>query len=409
MEIMNFLFLPHRLPYPPNKGEKVHAFEVLKYLKSRGRVFIGTFVDDPHDEQYVETVRGMCDGLYVERIDPRIQKLKSLVGLLTGEALSIRFYHSPSMGAWVERTVAEQGIRTAVVFSAAPGQFVANLPELRKIVDFLDVDSAKFKAYAPKHHWPLSWLYRREARRLQEFELRLAEKAVASFFVTDAEVALFRSTAGNSPAHVETMSCGVDFDYFSPAHPFESPFPDGTLPVVFTGVMDYLPNVDAVTFFVREVLPALRQSQPSVHFYIVGMRPAPAVLALAGADVTVTGRVDDVRPYLRHAAVVVAPLRVARGVQTKVLDAMAMARPVVVATTCAGAIDAEPGRHFDVADEASEYVERVLALLKEPQRAVALGLAAREQVMARYSWQAHLQRLGRYLDDGQGASVGIHS
>ena len=402
----NFLFLPHRLPYPPNKGEKVHAYELLKYLKSRGRVFMGTFVDDPHDEQYVETVRGMCDGLFVQRIDPRSSKIKSLAGLLTGEALSVRYYHNPAMQDWVRRTVREQGIGTAVVFSAAPTRFVMQEPDLRVLVDFSDLDSAKWTAYADEHAWPLSWLYRREARLLFEFERAAAERSEAAFFVTDAEVESFRSLAPDSPARVETMSCGVDFEYFSPEKAGASPFRDDETPIVFTGVMDYLPNVDAVTWFVRDMLPRLRELRPSVRFYIVGMRPAPVVQALAADDVVVTGRVPDVRPYLANAAVVVAPLRVARGVQTKVLDAMAMARPVVVAQSCAGGIDAEPGVHIEVAADGPAFVARIEALLQDPARAAAIGLAARQRVMARYSWNAHLQRLGRYLQPDMPAVAG---
>lgn len=393
----SFLFLPHRLPYPPNKGEKVHAYELLKFLKSRGRVFIGTFVDDPHDEQYVETVRGMCDGLFVQRIDPRINKLKSLTGLLTGEALSVRYYKNTAMQEWVDQIVVREGVRTAVVFSAAPARFVMNHPSLNVLVDFSDLDSAKWSAYAKEHTWPMSWLYGREARLLFQFERAAAERARAAFFVTDAETASFRQLAPDSNACVQTMSCGVDFQYFSPLAERETPFDNGEIAIVFTGVMDYLPNIDAVGFFVREVLPSLLERRPGLKFYIVGMRPAAAVQALAGDHVVVTGRVPDVRPYLQHAAVVVAPLRVARGVQTKVLDAMAMGRPVVVAAMCAGAIDALPGEHFEVADEAPDYVSRIDGLLDEPQRASAMGAAARERVISRYSWHAHLKIMDQYL------------
>jgi sugar transferase (PEP-CTERM/EpsH1 system associated) len=401
----DFLYLTHRLPYPPHKGEKVHAYELLKFLKSRGRVFLGTFVDDPHDEQYVETVRGMCDGLHVERIEPRFAKLKSLVGLLTGEALSVRYYRNEAMQAWVARTVREQGIKTAVVFSAQPARFVLPLPDLRLIVDFSDLDSAKWTAYANEHLWPMSWLYRREGRLLLDFERSVAERAEVSFFVTDAEVALFRKLVPDFSGQVQTMSCGVDFAYFNPEFEAPSPFPEGEIPLVFTGVMDYLPNVDAVTWFVREMLPELRRRHPRLRFYVVGMRPAPVVEALAGENVVVTGRVPDVRPYLKGAAVVVAPLRVARGIQTKVLDAMAMARPVVVAESCAGPIDAEPGRHFETAADAAAFIERIEALLRDKDRAEAMGRAAREQVIARYSWRAHLEGLGRYLEPARPADA----
>lgn len=393
----NFLFLPHRLPYPPNKGEKVHAYELLRFLRTRGRVFLGTFVDDPHDEQYLDTVRGLCDGMHIERINPRWGKIKSLAGLLTGEALSVRYYRNARMQAWVERTVREQGIKTAVVFSSQPTRFVLPIPWLRVLVDFSDLDSAKWTSYASKHAWPLSWLYRREGERLLAFERAVVNRAEASFFVTDAEVALFRQMIPDFRGQVETMSCGVDFNYFSPEWQGESPYVEGEIPLVFTGVMDYMPNIDAVTWFVAEIMPGILKRHPTARFYIVGMRPAPAVEALASDTVVVTGRVPDVRPYLKGAALAVAPLRVARGIQTKVLDAMAMGLPVVVAESCAGPIDAKPGQHLEVAADAGQFVEKIDGLLRDRQRAAAMGAAARERVIARYSWQAHLQTLGRHL------------
>jgi sugar transferase (PEP-CTERM/EpsH1 system associated) len=189
----------------------------------------------------------------------------------------------------------------------------------------------------------------------------------------------------------------VNADYFSPEHAFPSPYAAGEVPVVFTGAMDYWPNVDAVVWFAAEVLPRLRESHPDVRFHIVGMRPAPAVQALAGDGVAVSGTVPDVRPYLAHAAVVVAPLRVARGIQNKVLEAMAMARPVVVSTDCASGIDAAAGVDLEVAADTEEFVARVDALLRDPARAVRMGAAARNRVLAHYDWDARLSRFDRWL------------
>jgi glycosyltransferase involved in cell wall biosynthesis len=162
--------------------------------------------------------------------------------------------------------------------------------------------------------------------------------------------------------------------------------------------MDYWPNVDAVCWFAAEIFPLLAQGRPELRFYIVGRAPTPAVRALVGDKVVVTGTVPDVRPYLRHAAVVVAPLRLARGIQNKVLEAMAMARPVVASSECAAAIEAADGRDLESASSADEFVERVGALLDAPARAQTIGEAARRQVVDHYSWEAHLSRLDAWLD-----------
>ncbi|HUY02872.1 MAG TPA: TIGR03087 family PEP-CTERM/XrtA system glycosyltransferase [Rhodocyclaceae bacterium] len=396
----DLLFLAHRLPFPPNKGDKLRSYHLLKYLAARHRVFLGTFVDDPRDEVYVDTVRKLCAGVHVVRLQPRLARLHSLVGLASGEALTLPYYRDAGMQAWVRRTVRERGIDTAVVFSAAMAQYVTGIDDLRLLVDFVDVDSAKWSQYADQHIWPLSWLYRREATRLLAYETAVAECAAASFFVTEAELALFHRLAPRLCSQIDVWCNGVDAEYFSPeaaARLPPPPYPAGDLPLVFTGAMDYWPNIDAAVWFVSEILPPLRQRHPAVRFYIVGMNPAASVRDLAGEHVVVTGTVPDVRPYLHHAAVVVAPLRVARGVQNKVLEAMALARPLVIAQVCAIGIDAVAGRDFDVAGDASAYVDRIDALLRQPRRAAALGRAARELVLERYCWETNLQRLDPYL------------
>jgi len=340
------LYLVHRLPYPPNKGDKVRSYHLLKHLTQRHRVFLGTFIDDPADEVHLDTVRGLCPDLHVARIQPRSAKLRSLAGLLTGQSLSQHYYQNAGLQTWVQRTLAEHDIDAVVIFSSVMAQYLETQPSPKMLVDFVDVDSAKWTQYAPDHRWPLSWLYRREGARLLAYERRVAQRAQRSFFVTDNEAALFRGLAPESAHSVDAISNGVDAEFFAPDPAMPSPFEARAdqpqqIPLVFTGAMDYWPNIDAVTWFVADMLPALRQQWPQLCFYIVGRSPTPAVQALAGPGVVVTGTVPDVRPYLQHTAVVVAPLRVARGIQNKILEAMAMARPVVAAQSCTQAISAE--------------------------------------------------------------------
>ena len=401
----NLLYLVHRVPYPPNKGDKVRSYHLLKHLTQQHRVFLGTFVDDPADEVYIDTVRTLCPDLHVARLTQRLAKVRSLIGLLTGQSLSERYYQNAGMQAWVDQTLAEHKIDAIVIFSSVMAQYVhqplkRNNPPM--LVDFVDVDSAKWTQYAPQHRWPLSWLYRREGAKLLAFERAVAAKAQRSFFVTDNETALFAKLAPECASQLETICNGVDADFFSPDPARTSPFAEAAvsssqIPLVFTGAMDYWPNIDAVTWFVGDILPQLRQTWPQLCFYIVGRSPPPTVLALAGPGVVVTGTVPDVRPYLQHATLVVAPLRVARGIQNKILEAMAMVRPVVASTSCVEAIDARSGEELVSATNASAFVQEINALLKDPARATALGQAGRLRVVSSYSWAAHLGRIDRYL------------
>lgn len=405
----NLLYLVHRLPYPPNKGDKVRSYHLLKHLVQKHRVFLATFVDDPADEAYIETVRAICPDVYVARLQPTTAKVRSLLGLLTDQALGLRYYQNAGLQAWVDHILARFQIDASVVFSSVMAQYVfpkddGGRPPM--VVDFVDVDSAKWTQYSANHRWPLSWLYGREGEKLLKFERDVAVSARHSFFVTDNEAALFVSKAPESASKVSSLSNGVDSDYFAPDEARNSPFQDdqegiAKVPVVFTGAMDYWPNIDAVTWFVNEIMPQLRQTWPQLCFYIVGRSPSASVQSLACQDVIVTGTVDDVRPYLQHAAVVVAPLRIARGIQNKILEAMAMARPVVASAACVDAIGADVGKELLCATDAHDFVGQVNSLLNSQPRSETIGKAGRQRVLKSFSWDAHLRKIDTFLTPGR--------
>ncbi|BAL25903.1 sugar transferase, PEP-CTERM/EpsH1 system associated [Azoarcus sp. KH32C] len=391
------LYLVHRIPYPPNKGDKVRSFNILRQVSRSHRVFLGTFVDQQEDWPHVQTLREWCEDICALPLAPRQARVMSLSGLLTGEALSLPYYRDTGLRRWVGEIIRSQGIRRALAFSGPMAQYL-DVPGLEcRVVDFCDVDSAKWTAYADRHAWPMSALYRREGTRLLEFERHAAGCADAALFVTEAEADLFRSRAPEVAAKVSAMPNGVDDVYFSPDRGYPDPYPQGGPKIVFTGAMDYWPNVDAVCWFAREILPAVRAARADARFFVVGMNPAPEVQALAGEGVVVTGSVPDVRPWIAGADVVVAPLRVARGIQNKVLEAMAMARPVVVSAASATGLAGESGREFIVAGGEGEFAQRVLELLGNPGRGAAMGVAARQCVQRAYSWEAHLTRLDALL------------
>jgi len=391
------LFLAHRLPYPPNKGDKVRSYHFLKHLARRYRVFLGTFIDDPADEEHVPAVRSFCSEVHVETLTPWRQRARSLSALLSGEALSLPYFRSRRLAAWSAETARRHDVRRAFVYSSAMAQYALGLPRLDSVVDFVDMDSAKWDDYAARRRWPASAVYGREARCLLAYERQVAKRARASVFVTEEEAQRFRHSAPECAGSVTVIRNGVDAEYFSPSHAFRSPFARGERAIVFTGSMDYWPNVDAVVWFAREVLPAIRSAQPAARFYVVGMNPDASVRALASdAAVTVTGRVPDVRPYLQHAAVVVAPLRVARGIQNKVLEAMAMAKPVVASAACASALSARPGLDLAVASEPRGFAAATLWAM-EPPHAQRLAQHARERIVHDHAWLRSLRQLEELL------------
>jgi len=398
--VQDLLLLIHRIPYPPNKGDKIRSYHLLKHLARDYRVHLATFVDDADDWQHVPTVEALCASSHFASLHPVRARVRSLGALVKNRSLSLDYYQDAGMARWVDQTVAAHKIERVMVFSSPMAQYADKLAGARRVIDFCDVDSDKWRQYADKKSPPMSWLYRHEARQLLRYERQVASEYDASLFVSAPEADLFRTLAPESIARIGHFSNGVDTEYFSPEHAFASPYAAGERALVFTGAMDYWPNVDAVQWFCDEVFPALRAQDPALSFYIVGSRPNAQVQALGSLPgVTVTGTVPDVRPFIRYACVAVAPLRIARGIQNKVLEAMAMATPTVVSPQALEGIDALAGSELAVADGAPAWIETVGALLaRQGQLNTIMGRAARARVEHHYSWPSNLACIEERLE-----------
>ncbi|HMM46958.1 MAG TPA: TIGR03087 family PEP-CTERM/XrtA system glycosyltransferase [Thiobacillaceae bacterium] len=380
------LFLAHRIPYPPNKGDKIRSFHLLRHLADRHEIHLGAFVDDPVDWQYRDALAPYCKSIELAALHPRRARVASLAGLVTGQALTLPYYRSGALKTWAARLAASGRVTRGLAFSSAMAQFMPAGLSCR-ILDMVDVDSDKWTQYAPTRMFPLNWLYAREGRKLAEWEARVARDFDATLLVSRDEAALLRQRVPAAGDRISALENGVDAEYFSPARNYPNPFAAGAQGVVFTGAMDYWPNVDAVTWFAQRVFPAIRDAIPAAVFTIVGSRPTEAVRALAAnPGVVVTGGVPDVRPYLAHAACAVAPLRIARGVQNKVLEAMAMARSVVATAQAAEGIRAEAGRDYLLAHDEAAFAAEVIAALRSP----SARKAARDCILAHYDWDRNL-------------------
>ncbi len=394
------LYLVHRIPYPPNKGDKIRSFNLLRHLAEHFEVHLGAFVDDAEDHHHRTPLETFCKEVKLVPLSPVQAKLKSLRGLISGKPLTLPYYASKAMSSWVNRKLADPDMERVLVFSSAMAQFVLHdtHTDKRRVVDFVDVDSDKWRQYAATMAQPMRWLYQREAKRLLCFENRVAKAFDASVFVSAREASLFRDLAPRAADKVHHANNGVDFDYFDPTLTLENPYPEGTQNLVFTGAMDYWPNVDAVVWFVEAILPRIRARHAAARFTIVGANPAKEVQALAQhAGVSVTGRVEDVRPYVRHADVTVAPMRIARGVQNKVLEAMALAKPTVATPAGLEGIEAVDGEDLLVAEDAQAFAAAVADLLDEPAKASEMGQAGRARIEKDFHWTRHMGRISRLL------------
>ena len=392
------LFLSQRIPYPPIKGEKIRYFHIFEHLRRSYDMYLGCLVDDASDIEHLPTVRARCADACFAPLDRRRAKIACLRGLLRGEPLSVTFYRNRRLAGWVPRVVRDVNPEVIFVCSANMAPYVLDCRDRERplIVDLVDVDSEKWRAYAAAAAPAARWVYGREWRRTAELEARILRESDRSTLVSDSEAALFAALHPASADKIHAVSNGVDHVYFAPGQNMAAPFATTRLNFVFTGTMDYPPNVDAVTWFAEAILPLVRRSAPDAAFHIVGANPAPRVKALSARDgVYVTGRVPDVRPYIAHAAAAVAPLRIARGIQNKVLEAMAMAKPVVVTRDALEGIDAVPGAELLVADAPAEFADACLRAASDA--GLRIGRAARQRVVRDYAWAERMRGLDPLL------------
>lgn len=393
------LFLAHRVPWPPDRGDKIRSFHILKKLQSMAPVHVGAFADDARDLECAEAERAGLASLHAE-LRNKPQWFSGIEALASGKPVSLTSFGSKAMQDWVDERLASGVISHIFVFSGQMAQYVPAGFDGQFIMDFVDVDSVKFESYAGEGNPLMRWVHGREGKKLADFEVGIAKRADASLFVSEAEAALFRERSG--AGNVAALGNGIDTAFYDPAARFNKlhpVFPDPL--IVFTGQMDYRPNIEAVSDFARNAMPAIRKVHPETTFAIVGRNPTPAVVALSALPgVQVTGAVDDVRSWLSGADVVVAPLRIARGIQNKVLEAMAMAKPVVASTAAAEGIDAVAGEHLLVGHDVSDEAAKVSALLSDTDERLRLGAAARAYVIAHYGWDMQLAPLDALMEAG---------
>lgn len=394
----DILFISHRIPFPPDRGDKIRSHHIIKRLARIAPVHIATFADDDHDmSEEVELAAMARSYRLVRRSKPLV--LAGMQALASRRPVSLKAFHDAELAAYVEATIAKFSITTVYVFSGQMGQYVPESFAGRVVVDFVDVDSAKFGAYARKKSGMISWIYEREARLLRDEEARLASRAHVSLLISAAEAQLFAERLSPSEiaqADICVLGNGIDSALFDPAavepepQLAELPYPR----LIFTGQMNYAPNVDAAIRAADHIMPLIREKFPDASLHIVGRRPSAELQVRDGINgCRVWGQVDDMRCWLKAADMALVPLEIARGVQNKVLEAMAMALPVVLTSGAATGIEAHSGQQFAIGDSDAELAEAAIRLLRDPRRARMKGLAARRFVIEESSWQAALAPL----------------
>jgi len=394
---VNVLYLCHRIPYPPDKGDKIRSFHQIQALSRSHRLHMACLIDAEEDRRHVAALEPYCASVNTAYRGTVGSWVRMAGALLGAESLSVAAFRSADLARRVNRVLKTESIDAAIVFSSVMAQYLPQGTNLPTIVDFCDVDSEKWKVYADVKPWPVNLLYRIEAGRLRRYERKLARIHDESVFAAENEAEVFR--AGEEGMRARGIASGVDLEFFAPP-PNGAPYRADARALVFVGVMDYFPNVDAACYFADQILPRIQDACPDAVFQIVGRNPSRRVRDLARRkNVEVTGRVPDVRPYVAGAAVSVAPFRVARGIQNKVLEAMAMAVPVVGTPFGFQGVAAGPDDGVRIEESPESFARAVTAFLADPALRKEEGMRGRRFVERHHRWQDHDAALEALLQE----------
>ena len=385
------LFVTHRVPYPPDKGDRIRTYHLLRYLAARSRVHLASFADEPVSDDTVEHLSKLT-AKFATVPQGSLKWLGGLRSLALGSTISEGIYRDSRM----RRLLADWAGKTkfrGVILSASSLAGYLGTPSIGnavRVVDSVDVDSQKWLDYSAASAPPKRWLYRVEGNRLRNAEARLSREADAVTLVSERESALVRQYC--EPAKIVTATNGVDLDYYQPR---PGGNPQG---IVFVGALDYKPNVDGVRWFAAEVWPRLSERLPGIEWKIVGRRPTRAVLELGRLPgVTVVGQVPDVRPSMADSAIVIAPLMIARGLQNKVLEAMAFGKPVVGSPAALAGFGHAGELPAVAAVTPEEWVGAIAGLIEDASHREQAGTAGRTHAKTYHDWQECLAPFGRLL------------
>jgi len=389
---MRILFVCHRFPFPPQRGGKIRPFNIIRHLSQHHDVTVASPVRSAEELEAGAGLANHCARVITAKISAPAALARMVARLPTAAPSSMGYFYSPGLARRITAELARTRFDLIFVHCAFVAAYVSEVTSAKKVLDFGDMDSQKWLAYAHARAFPLSLGYHVDGTKLRRAEARLATKFDLCTCTTLGELEVLRSYNTGVPA--DWFPNGVDTEYFRPG---DAPYDPNT--VCFVGRMDYYPNQEGVIDFCRDVLPLIRARRPGVALRVVGAAPSARIRDLGQIPgVTVTGSVPDVRPYVQASAVSVAPLLIARGTQNKILEAMAMGVPTISSVAASKGVDAEPGRHLLTASSPREFAESVLCLLENPAERKRVAEAARARVLSHHNWQSSMARLDRLID-----------
>jgi polysaccharide biosynthesis protein PslH len=400
---VRILLLTHRLPYAPNRGDRIRAYHLVRVLAAVHEVHLVSLIHDADEQAHLRCVPATLASAHGVRVNRWARLFDAAVALPGSRPLTHVLLHSPAMRPLLEKLSVRSPPDVVLAYGTGMARYAFEQPLAARpcILDMVDVDSEKWAALAQISPFPLSLVYSREARLLRRFEQHAVQRSRATMVVTDRECSLLDSIVPDGGALV--VPNGVDVNAFRPVNaPAVEPR------VVFCGVFNYGPNEAGARWLASKVWPRVLEAEPQATLTFVGAKPTAAVMKLAdNPTIRVTGSVEDVRPFLWEAAVSVAPLQVARGVQNKVLEAIAAGLPCVVTPEVLDGLPLTARGACQVASSAETFADRIVWLLgQSPQARRAIADTAD---LTSLSWEQQLAPLVELLARGEVLRTSIKS
>ncbi|MBN2320618.1 MAG: TIGR03087 family PEP-CTERM/XrtA system glycosyltransferase [Acidobacteria bacterium] len=386
---MNILYLAHRIPYPPNKGDKIRSFHEIRYFSQRHNIHLMAFSDQPGDEKHLSELEKYCRSVTLVPLHRPRQYCRAALSMLIRKPWTLGYFSCPAM----EKTIRsnKMSFDLTFIYSSSMAPYSKLLNGVPKILDFVDSDASKWLQYAKMKPLPMNWMYGWEGKNLGQYESNMIREFDFSIFVSKREIKHLPEAIENKKIHF--IQNGIDLDFFTPVRPKGS-----GRTILFTGAMDYYPNVDAVCYFARKVMPLVRSSMPDARFMIVGSNPTRQVKHLRNIPgVTVTGFVKDTRPFFADAGVAVVPIRISQGIQNKLLEALASGLPVVATKEALEGLAHTSNLTVAEANGTAQFAERVIEYLKKPLTTAQIEVS-RRTLQSDYSWDLNLSSFDRLFE-----------